>query len=103
MRARLLVPSGVPEYSSLETARPLFDREPRHDLDQPPQARRAGRGETLKAAIAVAALLKLARQIVQRRSPVAQLNQVARRQNAAGAREETEIRRPLVREERLAR
>ncbi len=73
---------------------PFIDREPRHDLDQTPQARRAGGGETLKAAIAVALGLKLARQVVQRRVPVAQLDHVARRQNAAGAREETEIRRP---------
>ncbi len=52
--------------------RPFFDREPRHDLDQTPQARRASGGETLKAAIAVALGLKLTRQVVQRRVPVAQ-------------------------------
>ena len=58
---------GGPVFAAPQTMRPFFDREPRHDLDQTPQARRAGGGETLKAAIAVALGLKLTRQIVHPR------------------------------------
>jgi hypothetical protein len=80
--------------------RPFFDREPGYDLDQTPKGGRAGGGETLEAAIAVALGPKRTRQVIQRRSPVVHLDGFAGRQPARRARAKAEIRRPLVRDER---
>ncbi len=93
---------GGPVFATPQTARPFFDRQPSHHLDQAAKRGCAGGYERLQSMVAIASGFKLAGEVIEGRAPTLHFDYLARGQLTARTRVEAKVRSALVRNEHSA-